>query len=143
MKIHILRRRIENEKLGIIFLQETKCSEDELKIIGEKLWQGSEAIVVDAKGVTGEIRILWNPREVSLSDFMAMQLSLSEAFQILGTSTKGILTNIYGPPRAKQKFNFMESLSMLKMEVGGRPWILGRDFNLVRNLDKKKEGYGS
>ena len=138
MKIHILRRRIENEKLGIIFLQETKCSEDELKIIGEKVWRGSEAIVVDAKGVTREIRILWNPREVSLCDFMAMQLSLLEAFQILGTSTQGILTNIYGPPRAKQKFNFMESLSMLKMEVGGRPWILGRDFNLVRNLDKKR-----
>ena len=74
---------------------------------------------------------------------MAMQLSLLEAFQILGTSTQGILTNIYGPPQAKQKFNFMEYLSMIKMEVGGRPWILGRDFNLVRNLYKKKEGYGS
>ena len=143
MKIHILRRRIENEKPGIIFLQETKCSEDELKIIGEKVWRGSEAIVVDAKGMTREIRILWNPREVFLSDFMAMQLSLLEAFHILGTSTQGILTNIYGPPRAKKKFNFMESLSMLKMEARGRPWILGREFNLVRNLDKKKEGYRS
>ena len=51
MKIHILKRRIENEKLGIIFLQETKCSEDEIKVIGEKILQGSELIVVDAKGV--------------------------------------------------------------------------------------------
>ena len=80
MKIHILRRRIENEKLGIIFLQETKCSEDELKIIGEKVWRGCEAIVVDAKGVTREIGILWNSREVSLSEFMATQFSLSSAF---------------------------------------------------------------
>ena len=101
MNIHILRRRIENEKLGIIFLQETKCSEDELKIIGEKVWRGNEAIVVDAKGMTREIRILWNPREVFLSDFMAMQLSLLEAFHILGMSTRRILTNIYRPPHGK------------------------------------------
>ena len=39
------------EKPSIIFLQETKCSEVELKIIGVKVWRGSEAIVVDVKGV--------------------------------------------------------------------------------------------
>ena len=38
------------EKPGIIFLQKTKFSEVELKIIGRKVWRGSEAIAVDAKG---------------------------------------------------------------------------------------------
>ena len=29
---------------------------------------------------------------------------------------------------------------MIKLELGGKPWILGRDFNLVRNLGEKKGG---
>ena len=143
LKIRFLRRRIENKKPGIIFLQETKCSEDELKVIGEKVWRGSEAIVVDAKGVAGGIGILWNPREVALFDFVASQFSLAATFHILGTHTQGFITNNYDPPRAEHKFNFLDSLSNLKMEARGIPWILGCDFNLVRSLDEKKEEYGS
>ena len=50
------------EKLGIIFLQETKCSKFELKVIGEKFGHRSEAMDANAKGVVGEIGILWNPK---------------------------------------------------------------------------------
>ena len=71
MNIRLLRKRIELDNLGIMFLQETKYSEAELKIIGGKVWRGSEAIAVDAKGAARGIGILWNPREVSLSDFSA------------------------------------------------------------------------
>ena len=85
---------------GIMFLQETKCSEKELNIIGEKFWRESEAVAVDAKGAAGGIGILWNPREVSLSDFFATQYSFSTAFHILGTSTRGFITNVYDPPQA-------------------------------------------
>ena len=44
------------------------------------------------------------------------------------------MTNVYGPPQ------FLESLGMLKLALGGKTCILGGDFNLVRNLDKKKGG---
>ena len=52
------------EKLRIIILQETKCSEEELKTVGGKLWRGSEIIAMKSKWATGGIGILWNPREV-------------------------------------------------------------------------------
>ena len=52
LKIRLLRRRIELDNTGIIFLQETKCSEEELKIIGGNVWRGSEAVEVDTKGET-------------------------------------------------------------------------------------------
>ena len=97
-----------------MFLQETKYSEAELKIIGGKVWRGSEAIAMDAKGAAGGIGILWNPREVSLSDFYATQFSLSPTFHILGTSTMGFMTNVYRPPRAEQKVQCLESLVILK-----------------------------
>ena len=35
---------------------------------------------------------------------------------------------------------FLESLGMLKLALGGKPWILRGDLNLVRNLDDKKGG---
>ena len=78
-------------------------------------------MVVYAKGAPRLIGILWNPREVALSNFIAMQFSLSVAFQILGTSTRWFLTNIYEPPHGEQKLNFLESLGILKMEARGKP----------------------
>ena len=83
---------------------------------------------------------MWNPRVVDLFDFTTNQFSLLAAFQVLGMVTQGFLTNIYGPPCSKQKMNFLESLRMLKLEAGIKPWFLGGDFNLVRNLDEKKGG---
>ena len=98
MKIHLLKRRIEKEKSGIIFLQETKCSEEELKSIARKIWKGCETVATNAKGEAGGMGILWNPREVNLSGIVATPFSLSVYFHILGTRIKGFLTNVYGPP---------------------------------------------
>ena len=85
---------------------------------------GSEAIGVDAKGATRGIGILWNPRVVSLYEFFATHFSLSAAFQILGTCTRGFMTNVYSPPREEQKRKFLESLGRLKWSLEGKPWIL-------------------
>ena len=60
LKICLLRRKIELENMGVIFLQETKCLEMKLKSIGGKVWKGCEAIAVDAKKAAGGIGILWN-----------------------------------------------------------------------------------
>ena len=101
---------------------------------------GSEAIVVDAKGAARGISILWNPRVVSLYEFYATHFSLLADFQILGTCTRGFMTNVYGSPREEQKRKILESLGRLKWSSEGKPWILGGEFNLVRNLDENKGG---
>ena len=110
----------------------------ELKSIGGKVWKGCEAIAMDAKKAAGGIGILWNPREVSLPDFSATQHSLSAAFHILGTSIRGFMTNVYGPPREEQKMQFLDSLRMINGMIEGNPWIIGGDFNPIRNLEEKK-----
>ena len=91
-------------------------------------------------GEAGRIGILWKPREVALSGFLATPNSLSVDFHILGTIIRGLLTNVYGPPRAEQKLSFLELLTNLKIASADKPWILGGDFNLIRNLDEKKGG---
>ena len=61
LKICLLRRRIEKDKLGIVFLQETKRSGEELSSIAWKVWKGCESVALDARGVAGGLGNLWNP----------------------------------------------------------------------------------
>ena len=66
LKTHLLKRRIENDKSGIVFLQETKFSGEELLSITQKVWKGWESVAIDARGAAGGLGILWNPRKVHL-----------------------------------------------------------------------------
>ena len=99
VKKRLLKRRIEKENSGIVFLQETKCSGEDLAKISQNVWKGSETIAIDAIGTTGGLGILWNPRVVTLSNFFSTNCSISADFHILGTKVRGIITNVYGPPK--------------------------------------------
>ena len=104
------------------------------------MWKGCETIAIDARGAAGGLGILWNPRVVTLSGFFTTICSISTDFHILGTRIRGIITNVYGPPKVDQKEIFIDSLSDLKTIVLNRAWIIGGDFNLIRNLGEKKGG---
>ena len=110
-------RRINKEKLGIIFLQETKCSGEELANTAQKVWKGCESIAIDAKGVAGGPIILWNPYMVTLSSFLATNCIILADFNILSTRIRGFISNVYGPPKVVQKQAFIESLTDLKTLV--------------------------
>ena len=103
------------------------------------MWKGSESVAVDARGAAGGLGILWNPREVHLSGFIATPCTLTADFHIIGTRIRGVISNVYGPPRAEQKPTFLESISDLKSLFKDKAWIIGGDFNLIRNPNKKKE----
>ena len=74
-----------------------------------------------------------------MSGFFTTNCSISADFHILGTRIRGIITNVYGPSKVDQKQKFIESLSNLKMIINSMAWIIGGDFNLIRNLGEKKE----
>ena len=80
LKIRLLKRKIETEKSVIVFLQETKCLEVDLKAIGKKVWLNSVVVSIDAKGAARGIGIIWNTREVALTGFLASQFFLSTYF---------------------------------------------------------------
>ena len=75
-----------------------------------------------------------------LSGFLATPFTLSIEFHIVGTRIRGFISNLYGPPRAEQKTAFLDLISYIKAIVEDKSWILGEDFNLIRNLDEKKGG---
>ena len=82
------------------------------------LWKGIESITIDAKGAARGIGIIWNPLEIILSNFLAIPFNISVDFHIIGTSLKGILTNVYGPFSLAPKQAFLNSLKLLSQWVG-------------------------
>ena len=71
LKQRLLKRKIRVEKLAIVFLQETKCSGEDLKNYSKFFRKGAETMALDANGAVGGIRILWDPNLISLSNFVA------------------------------------------------------------------------
>ena len=103
LKKRILKRRIDKDNSGIIFLQETKCSREELAKITQKIWKGCESTTIDARGAAGGLGILWNPSIVTLSGFLTTTFSISVEFHILDTYIHGFISNVYGPSKVDQK----------------------------------------
>ena len=50
------------------------------------------------------------------------------------------MTNVYSPPRAEKKMQFLDSLGMINGMTEGKPGIIGGELNLIRNLEEKKGG---
>ena len=61
-------------------------------------------------------------------------------FHVLGTTVKGVITNVYGPFQMTHKQAFLDELQSLKEWVGMDHWIIGGDFKLIRSLEEKKGG---
>ena len=72
------------EKPAILFLQETKCSSEDLGGYSKHFWKGAEVMALDVVGIVGGLGILWNPNLVSLSNFVASRNMLSTCFHVLG-----------------------------------------------------------
>ena len=108
-----INRKIKQESLDILFLQETKCSFMGLSKIKEKIWKGSQAMALDAVGQSGGIAILWQPRSVEFSNWRANKFALMADFFFLDSGVYGKAGNIYGPSCFPEKQSFMDFLNWL------------------------------
>ena len=78
-----LNRKIKQENLDILFLQETKCSLKGLEKIRDKIWKGSHLMALDAAGQSSGVAILWQPRIVELSKWQENKFDLMAHFRII------------------------------------------------------------
>ena len=136
-KRRLLKRKISSEKPAIILLQETKCSYEEISQYGPWIWRGCSIVAVDAQGASGGLAILWDPGQVSLSNFLTTRRSISADFQVIGAGGKGYLTNVYGPNNMGEKKGFLSSLEWIYQSMQGKPWIVGGDFNMIKSITEK------
>ena len=114
----LLKNKIAMKKPMVMFIKETKCSEGIFKAMVEKILKGSELIAIDAIGPVGCIGIIWNPIDICLSNFLATRFTISAYFHILGTSLRGILTDVYGSLLSAPKQAYLHSLKLLNHWVG-------------------------
>ena len=114
LKRRLLKRKINKEKPTIVFLQETKCSSEEMTKISRWVWKGAMVAARDAEGATGGLALLWNPNLVSISNLCTTSFSISGRFHILGSDIKGVVTNVYGPFQRRKKSTFLSNLGSLK-----------------------------
>ena len=104
-----------------------------------RIWKDCLTIAIDAKGASGSISISWNPLVVTLNEATSSLPTLSAYFHILGTSIKGFLMNVYGPQATDSKMNLLNFINWFHNLHVDSPIIIGGDFNMISNMDKKKE----
>ena len=96
-KKRILKRKIEVEKPSVVMIEETKCSKSHLKQEEKIIWKRIQFVAVDVEGSTGGVAIWWNPLEASLYNLITSRLIISVKFHVIGTSIRGLISNVYGP----------------------------------------------
>ena len=94
LKKRMFKRKIQMEKPTIVFLQETKCSSEDLGSFGKRFWKGAEVMALDVSRAIGGLGLPQNPNLASMTNFIASKYILSACFHILGTSIRGVITNV-------------------------------------------------
>jgi hypothetical protein len=54
-------------------------------------------IVINAQGESGGLAILLNPTYINLNSHFSTHMTLSSHFQLMGSTTNGVLKNLYAP----------------------------------------------
>jgi exonuclease III len=120
IKHHILKKNIDKEQPTIIMLQETKCNRNLVSSISSKLWKGSHAIAIETQRVVGDLVIISNPIEISLTTYLSTPRTIFAHFHLIGSIATSILTNLYGPQVAPKKNLFLNSIQSLKVIIGDK-----------------------
>jgi hypothetical protein len=95
---------------------------------------------IDAIGTTDGLTILWNPSLVILYNFFTTKWSITVEFRVIGSNKPGLLTNFYFLVTQRDKLPFLQNLDWINNLIGNKIWILGDDFNMICNLEKKRGG---
>ena len=75
-QMKLLHKNITMTNLAIVFLQETKCLANYIQDRMGKIWERCESMGVDSRGFFGGLCIIWDPSQVSLTNFQGTHNSL-------------------------------------------------------------------
>jgi exonuclease III len=56
-----MKKKLTQEKVDFILLQETKCDRETMNKIANKVWKNSKMECIEVEGASGGLAILWNP----------------------------------------------------------------------------------
>jgi exonuclease III len=128
------------EQPEVLFLQETKCSSEDIDKLIPKCWKQGAAMSIDATGTAGGLTIMWNTNAIILENFSATKWAIKADYRLIGSNKPGHLINVYGPASPRDKQDFLRSLSQASSHTHYKNWIVGGDFNIIRSLEEKRGG---
>ena len=83
-----LRRRVEEDKLDILMLQETKSIELLARKTIQKCWRPLDAIAIDAQGYSCGMVLAWNQTTIQLETYWKTKRDITTKFHYIGTETR-------------------------------------------------------
>ena len=58
----------------------------------------------------------------------------------MGSKEWILLTNVYGPHTQNERRVFLQNLEIIRSIYSDYPWIVGGDYNMIKDLNEKKDG---
>jgi len=133
-----LSNKIKEEKPDIVFIQEIKCSVENVREKHRKWIKRYEYLEVKANKFFGGILTLWDPQKFGMLDTEASRHHLSLISQLVGDRQCYMITNVYHPQPVEEKLRLITTLEDMKKRYQALPWILRGDFNMIKSLTRRK-----
>ena len=96
-KQRLLKKKIMQEKPDLVFLQETKCTNQKLDEVGKHLDRHLEYLAVEGSGMSGGLATFWTPKTLHLLNAKATKTFLALEMQVIGEKGTFMFTNVYSP----------------------------------------------
>ena len=128
------------EKPDLVFLQETKCTNQKLDEVGKRLGRQLDYLAVEGNGMSGGLATFWTPKSLHLLNAEATKTFLALEMQVIGEKGTFLFTNVYSPQRQEDKMMLLSNLTKLHQRHFNSSAIYGGDFNMITSLNEKKGG---
>ncbi|XP_071727948.1 uncharacterized protein [Rutidosis leptorrhynchoides] len=137
-KISWFRKLRKSESPDIVLIQETKRNQVDDKWV-ERLWGSRDFNFVQKPkvGKSGGMLIIWDPNAFKVEEAVEKPHLLAIKGRWTGKVRDTIVANIYGPHRDDEKKKLWDTLENF-MDVPDVDWVLGGDFNEVRNREERQ-----
>ena len=96
-KQRLLKKKIMQEKLDLVFLQETKCTNQKLDELGKRLGRHLEHLAVEGNGMSGGLATFWALKTLHLLNAEATKTFLALEMQVIGEKGTFLFINVYSP----------------------------------------------
>ncbi|XP_071694342.1 uncharacterized protein [Rutidosis leptorrhynchoides] len=136
-KLNWVRKLCRVEKPDVIFIQETKLHTVDLRWI-RRIWGNNNCNFIQKAmvGKSGGQLIIWDVNRYEATDPFVSNffIGLRGKWKVSGECCN--LINVYGPHKDANKKRLWEQLTNV-LENCDSPWIIGGDFNEVREQDDR------
>ena len=136
----IIRNFIRNQRVDLVYLQETKIQEM-TTVVARSLGvcRLSDWTALNAEGSAGGIILLWDKKVMELVNFEIGLFSISCVFKMVEGGFQWMFSGVYGPVERNLKEIFWEELGSIRGWWEG-PWCLGGDFNEILSTSERARG---